>query len=189
MIHVTKKIILLLALIFFTVTAVHVEAAESNFETLAAGYVDGEKTILMLVREKSSGNLFFMPFDSETESGAFIQFDPKIYNFYLNSDEHNLYSPLIFVMATTKMSDTSDDALGTWNNEIHLIPVYAIFDVRDGQIVFDAPNFYSAEGTLTPSHYHSNIKNPIHTLLIETLMTKMPLLHEDVQAKGIQLPQ
>lgn len=182
-----KKFFAALALIFFTATA-NVDAAESNFETLAAGYVDGEKTILMLVREKSSGEIFFMPFDMETESGAFVQFDPKIYNFYLNKDEHNLYSPLMFVLATTKMADTSDDALGTWNNNVHFIPVYALFDVQDGQIVFDAPNFYSAEGTLTPSHYHSNIKNPIHALLIETLMTKMPLLHEDVQAKNISLP-
>ena len=188
MTHV-KKFFVTLALIFFTATAANVEAAESNFETLAAGYVDGEKTILMLVREKSSNQIFFMPFDAETESAAFVMFDPKIYNFYLNKDEHNLYSPLMFVMATTKMTDTVDDALGTWNNNVHWIPVYALFDVRDGQIVFDAPNFYSAEETLTPSHCHSNIKNPIHTLLIETLMTKMPLLHEDVQAKNISLPQ
>jgi len=182
----TKKIILLFALIFFTAAA-HVEAAGSNFEQLAAGYVDGEKQILMLVREKTRGELFFMPFDAETNSAAFVQFDPKIYNFYLNSDEDKLWPPLMFVMATTKMADTSDDELGVWNNEAHFIPVYALFDVQDGKVICE-DRFFSGSGTLTPSHYHSDIKNPIHKRLIETLLTKMPQLHADVQAKGIPLP-
>ncbi len=185
--NVVKKIFATLALILFTSTTC--AASDLIFEPLAAvGYRDSDKQILMLIRTKDNGELFFMPFDAETESGAFIKFDRKIYDFYLNRGEHNLYSPLMFVMATTRQSDPVDDKLGIWQGDTHLIPVYAIFDVRDGQIIFDAPYFYSGEETITPSHYHSNIQNPIHTRLIKTLMTKMPLLHAEIEAKGIALP-
>ena len=180
-----KKFFVTFALILLTASTC---AAESNFDTLAIGYVDGEKQILTLVKSKTNGEIYFVPFDAEAETGAFIKFDRKIYDFYLNRDADGTFSPLMFVMATQRQSDTVDDKLGVWNENVHLIPVYAIFDVRDGQIVFDAPNFYSGEGTLTPSHYHSNIKNPIHDRLIKTLLTKMPLLHADVEAKGIALP-
>ncbi len=181
-----KKFFATLALLL--VTASTCAAAETNFEPLAAGYVEGEKQILMLIRDGNDGELYFMPFDAEAETGAFIKFDRKIYDFYLNRDSDGTFSPLIFVMATPRQSDPVDDKLGVWNGNTHLIPVYALFDMRDGQFVFDAPNFYSGEETLTPSHYHSNIKNPIHDRLIKTLITKMPLLHADVEAKGLQLP-
>ena len=179
-----KKFFATLALLL--VTASTCAAAESTFELLAAGHVDGEKQILMLVRV--GGEICFMPFDSEANTGTFVKFDRKIYDFYLNRDSDGTFSPLMFVMVTTRQSDPVDDKLGVWKGEMHLIPVYALFDVRDGQFVFDAPNFYSGEDTLTPSHYHSNIRNPIHTRLIKTLMTKMPLLHAEIEAKGIALP-
>ena len=181
-----KKFFVTFALILLTASTC--AAAESKFEPLATGYVEGEKQILMLIRDKNDGELYFMPFDSETESGAFIKFDRKIYDAYLTRNSYGGFSPLIFVMATTRQSDPVDDKLGVWKGNMHLIPVYALFDVRNGQFVFDAPNFYSGEDTLTPSHYHSNIKNPIHDRLIKTLITKMPLLHADVKAKGIALP-
>ena len=179
-----KKFFVTLALILLTASTC--AAAESNFEPLAAGHVEGEQQILMLVR--IGGELYFMPFDAQTESGAFVKFDRKIYDFYLNRDGDGTFSPLMFVMVTPRQSDPVDDKLGVWKGEMHLIPVYALFDVRDGKIVFDAPNFYSGENTTSPSHYHSNIKNPIHDRLIKTLMTKMPLLHADVKAKGVALP-
>ena len=181
-----KKFFVTLALLLVTTSTC--AAADSVLEPLAAGYVEGEKQILMLVRGGVDNEIYFMPFDSETESAAFIKFDRKIYDFYLTRDGDGTFSPLMFVMLTPRQSDPVDDKLGVWNGDTHLIPVYALFDVRDGQIVFDAPNFYSGEETLTPSHYHSNIKNPIHDRLIKTLLTKMPLLHADVEAKGIQLP-
>ena len=181
-----KKFFVTLALLL--VTASTCAAANSNMEPLAAGYVDGEKQILMLVRDKNDGGLYFVPFDSETETGAFVKFDRKIYDFYLNRDSDGTFSPLMFVMATPRQADPVDDKLGVWNGDVHLIPVYAIFDVRDGKIVFDAPNFYSGEDTITPSHYHSNIKNPIHDRLIKTLLTNMPLLHADVEAKNVAFP-
>ena len=181
-----KKFFVTFVLILLTVSTC--AAANSKFEPLAAGYVDGEKQILMLIRNGDDGELYFMPFDAETESGAFVKFARKIYDFYLNRDSDGTFSPLMFVMATTRQPDTVDDKLGVWNGDVHMIPVYALFDVRDGQFVFDAPNFYSGEDTLTPSHYHSNIKNPIHDRLIKTLLTKMPLLHADVEAKGVALP-
>ena len=181
-----KKFFVTFALILLTASTC--AAAESKFEPLAAGYVEGENQILMLIRNGDDGELYFMPFDADANMGAFVKFDQRLYNFYTRRSKDGDFAPLMFVMLTQRQSDPVDDALGVWNGDTHLIPVYAIFDVRDGQIVFDAPNFYSGEGTLTPSHYHSNIKNPIHDRLIKTLLTKMPLLHADVEAKGIALP-
>ena len=181
--NAVKKFLAVLALIF-SVTAT-CSAAESNFDILAAGHVDGENQALMLVRNKTDGLLFFMSFDAEAETGAFVKFDRRIYDFYLNKETYG-YPPLIFVMATTPQNDKSDDALGEWKDKIHLIPVYALFDVQNGKIICE--NFWSGEKTTKPSHYHAPIKNPIHTRLIETLLTKMPLLRRDVEAKGIVLP-
>ena len=181
-----KKFFVTLALILLTASTCAAE--NSQIEPLATGYVEGEKQVLVLIRNKTDGELYFAPFDAETQSGAFVKFDRKIYDFYLNRDNYGGFSPLMFVMITPRQTDPVDDKLGVWKDDVHLIPVYALFDVRDGQIVFDAPNFYSGEETLTPSHYHSNIKNPIHDRLIKTLLTKMPLLHADVEAKGIALP-
>ncbi|MBR2520364.1 MAG: hypothetical protein IKE46_11365 [Selenomonadaceae bacterium] len=177
-----KKFFAVLALLLLTSS---ICAAESNFDILAAGHVDGEKQALMLIRNKTDGEIFFMPFDAEAETGAFVKFDRKIYDFYLNKGEYG-YSPLMFVMATTPQNDKSDDALGEWKDGIHVIPVYALFDVKDGKIICES--FSSGEKTIKPSHYHAPIKNPIHNKLIETLLTKMPLLHSDVEAKGIVLP-
>ena len=180
-----KKVILLLALIFLVTMTANVEAADSNLEPLAVGHVEGENQALMLVQNKTDGQLFFMLIEAETKSFALVPFEEKIYNFYLNKTNGG-YSPAIFLMMTSRQNDTSDDALGMWNDDMHVIPVYALFNVQDGQIICE--RFCSGEGSVTPSHYHSDIKNPVHIKLIETLLTKMPLLHEDVQAKGIQLP-
>lgn len=181
--NVLKRFLAVLVLILLTSSICAAE--ESNFDILAAGYVDGENQALILVRNKTDGELFFMSFDAESETSAFIKFDRKIYDFYLNKGEYG-YSPLIFVMATTPQNDKSDDALGEWRENIHLVPVYALFDVKDGEII--CKNFSSGEKTTKPSHYQALIKNPIHNKLIATLLTKMPLLHKDVEAKGIALP-
>ena len=69
-----------------------------------------------------------------------------------------------------------------------MIPVYALFDMQNGQMIFDAPYFYSGEETLTPSHYHSNITEDVHTRLIKIFMTHMPELHNQVQARNVELP-
>ena len=185
MTHV-KKIILLFALILSATCS----AAEQNFDTLATTYVEENGAALTLIRMKSNGEIFFAITEASSKSVAFVKYAPKIYNFYLNKDEHGLYSPLMFVLICPEENrGGADENLGVWDENVHMIPVYALFDVlQNGQMIFDAPYFYSGEETLTPSHYHSNITEDVHTRLIKIFMTHMHELHDQVHARNVVLP-
>ena len=181
-IHVAKKIFLIIALMIF---AVHVEAAD-NFDALATTYTEGKSASLTLVRLKTDGTLYFITADSSANSMALVKYSRKVYDFYLTRTPHG-YSPLIFEMILlNQQRGQIDDDLGVWQGKIHVVPVYALFDVFRKDIICNKP-FYSA-GTLNPSHYHGTIRNPVHERLIEILLTHMPRLHEQVAARGITLP-
>ena len=177
-----KKIFLFLALIIFASSA---EAADS-FDTLATTYTEGKSASLTLVRLKTDGTLYFVTADRSTKNMALVNYSRKIYDFYLTRTPHG-YSPLIFEMILLNQPRGQiDDDLGAWQGKIHVVPVYALFDVFRKDIICNKP-FYSA-GTLNPSHYHGTIRNPVHERLIEILLTHMPRLHEQVSARGIALP-
>ena len=184
-----KKIFLLLALILLSAT--NVEAADDDlpFDTLAVAYPADENSILALIKMKPNDSLGFMVAEKSLEPIGLVPYSRAVYDFYLTKDTTgNDYSPLIFtlVVANAKRGQ-ADDELGAWEDErTHIVPVYALFDVRDGQIICQKP-FYSASG-LNPSHYHATIQNPNHTRLIELFMTQMPRLHELVAAQNISLP-
>lgn len=184
--NAVKKFFATLALLLLTSS---ICAAESNFDILATTYSEQEDAALTLIRNKTDGELYFTITDDSSKSMAFVKFESRLYNFYLNKGEHGIYSPLMFVLiCPEEVRGGSDEILGVWKDSVHLMPIYALFDVRDGQIVFDAPNFYSGEETLTPSHYHSNVTEPVHSRQIEIFMRHMPELHKQVQARGVVLP-
>ena len=183
--NAVKKFFAILALFLLTTTTC--AAQESNYEFLATTYSEQKGEALTLVKMNSDGSIYFAMTDMH--SMAFVKFESRLYNFYLNKDEHGLYSPLMFVLICVEEARGGlDENLGVWKDNMHLIPIYALFNVQDEQITFDAPNFYSGEGTLQPSHYHSNVKEPVHSRLIEIFMTHMPELHRQVQAGGVVLP-
>lgn len=183
-----KKIFLVLALILLTTA--NVSAAEENnlpFETLAATYTEGGREVLALIKMKDNDSIGFMVMARDIEPVALIPYEKKVYDFYLNPDEYGLYSPLITTMIIpNQMRGQVDDDLGDWNDNVHFVPVYALFSVANGNVICERP-FYSASG-LNPSHYHGTIRNINHTRLIEIFMTQMPKLHEVIQAQGIMLP-
>lgn len=182
-----KKIFLFLALIIFAVMPTARATDDLPFDTLAMTSVDDKSAMLLLIRSKTDGALYFVAADVSTNTMARVDYSRKIYDFYLTADEYGLYSPLMFEMALpNQQRGQLDDELGEWRQNIHVVPVYALFDVQGGQIICDKP-FYSAS-YLNPSHYHDRIQNPVHVRLIEILLTHMPRLHEQVATRGITLP-
>ncbi len=177
-----KKIILLLALIFLTTTT-NVEAAdeESPFDVLASTYSEGATEALALVRAKENGSLGFAVVDFSIKEIAFADYSRELYDFYLQKD------PVLFaLMLPDQERGQLDDELGAWNNKFHIIPVYALFNVNNGQVVCEKP-FYSASDP-NATHFQAPIQNPKHTRLIEVLLRQMPRLHEVMQSNGITLP-
>lgn len=183
-----KKIILLLALILLTMTP-KVDAAENDlpFNFLATTYVEGgSHEVLALVKMKNSGALAFMVSAKDVKNIAMIPYSYDFYNFYMRKDQYDDCPPLIFTMLVTGQErGQSDDNLGEWKDDLHFIPVYALCNVKDGQVICSKP-FYSTT-SMESTHYHDTVKNPDNTRLIEIFMTHMPRLHEAVQAKGINL--
>ena len=182
-----KKIILLLALIFLTAT--NVEAAEDDlpFDTLAIAYPSTENEMLALIKMKSDGKVGFMVAAKDLEPIGLIPYTRENYDFYLKKDVTGGYPPLISVIVIPRVERGQvDDDLGAWDEDVHIIPIYALFDVKDGEIICEKP-FYSASG-LNPSHYQGKIQNPNHERLIEIFMTNMPRLHKFIEDKGIALP-
>ena len=182
-----KKFIMLFALIMLTVSSVNAADNEDlNFEPLATTYSENNSASLTLVKIKDDDSIFFAVADSPTSTMAFVKYSPELYNFYLKKSEYG-YPPLIFTMMIPMQERGQlDDNLGAWDNSVHLIPVYALFNVENGQVICDKP-FFSAD-SLESTHFHDTVQNPNHTRLIEIFMTHMPRLHEEVNSKSIVLP-
>lgn len=184
----TKKIFLLLALIFFMSTT-NVEAAEENnsaFDIVASTYAEGAPDALALVKMKSDNSLYFMV-ATDNKQFALIPYSRKVYDFYMNKGESG-YPPLIFLMLVmNQQRGQLDDNLGEWKDNMHGIPVYVIFNVEGNQLHLNE-TFWSGEGTLAPSHFHSEIKNPTHIKLIRAFISNMPALHEQIDAKKATSP-
>ena len=182
----SKKIILILALILLT--AANVEAAdEINFDELATTNTEGATEFLSLIRMKDNGALHFVAIDDATHAVGMVNYSANLFNFYQHRGQYGDFPPLIFLMVLPERERGQlDDDLGDWIEKAHILPVYALFDVKDGQVICEKP-FYSARG-LNPSHYQGTIQNPIHERLIEIFMTHMPRLHELMEKQNISLP-
>ena len=183
-----KKIILLTALIVLTVTA-QSEAAESDlpFDIIATTYVDGgPKEMVALVKMKSDGSPFFLTTAEDLEVSALIPFVPEVYNFYLRKDQNDVLPPLIFMMFLfNEQRGQAGEDLGEWNDDVHIMPVYALFTVENEQVVCQKP-FKSAK-SMDATQFEVEVQNPVHTRLTEILMTHMPRLHQVIKEQNITL--
>ena len=182
-----KKIFLLLALILLTFTSAEAADSDLDFDPIMTTYTEGSTDVLTLIRMKKDGTLYFIAADEKIKPAALVPYSRKLYDFYLNKDESGSYPPLIFAMVLTEDERGQlDDNLGEWQDKVHIIPVYALFNVKDGQVVCD-DEFYSAT-SMESTHFHDKIKDPNHTRLIEIFMTHMPRLHELLDTNGVDLP-
>ena len=182
-----KKIIILVMLIMLTATSVNAAGNEDlNFVPLATTYSENDSASLTLIKMKDDGSIFFTVANSPTSTMAFVKYSPELYNFYLNKGEYG-YPPLIFTMMMPMQERGQlDDNFGVWDKSVHILPVYALFNVENGQVICEKP--FTSEKGLKPSHYQGRIQNPVHERLIEIFMTHMPRLHEEVNSRGITLP-
>lgn len=184
-----KKIILLLALIFFV--AANVEAAPPDngmpFDPLATTASDTDSGALTLVVMKDTRELCFIVADNKARALGMVPYTSRIYDFYLRKDSTGGYPPFIFMMVLPmEVRGQIDDNLGEWQENFHLLPVYALFNVQNGQVICEKP-FYS-KSSLQSTHYHDTIKNPNHERLVEIFLTHMPRLHRLIRDQHISLP-
>lgn len=184
-----RKIILLLALIFFA--AANVEAAPQDsglpFDPLATTASDNDSGTLTLIRMKDTAELCFLVADNKARAIGMVPYTSRIYDFYLRKDSTGGYPPFIFMMVLPmEVRGQIDDNLGEWQENFHLLPVYVLFNVKNGQVVCEKP-FYS-KSSLQSTHYHDTIKNPNHERLVEIFMTHMPHLHRLIRDQHISLP-
>lgn len=183
-----RKIILLFALIFFSA---NVEAAPPDnglpFDPLATTASDNDSGALTLVVMKDTNELCFIVADNKARALGMVPYTSRIYDFYLQRDSSGGCPPFMFMMVLPmETRGQIDDNLGEWQENFHLIPVYALFNVEGGQVICEKP-FFSAS-SLQSTHYHDTIKNPNHERLIEIFMTHMPRLHRLVRDQHISLP-
>jgi len=182
-----KKIFLLAALILLTATANVHAAQEASFDMLASTEENENTTEAVgLIKTKSSGELYFIV-GIKNVSSALIPYSKEIYNFYTAANDNGEYSPLIFpmILIDQKRGQT-DDELGEWKENLHFIPVFAQFNVANGQVVCQKP-FYSAK-SMGAETIEATVQDANNARLIEIFMTHMPRLHQIVQARGVALP-
>ena len=122
----------------------------------------------------------FLVFNFQTDQGAVIPYSRDYYNFYMKG------SPCIFLMAVPDSPKDVDFDLGEWRDELHVIPVYALFNYENG--VVNLESYLSSGQGLQPSHYQARIQSPYHQKLAEIFMTQMPALHQAVESGGVTLP-
>lgn len=150
-------------------------------ETLAMTETDSEGWLLAISKDNSGDN-FFVIYNYQTEQGALLPYERKLYNFYLNK------SPIIFIMGVANSPHDVDQNLGKWSDDgaIHFVPVYSNFEYENGRVI---PETYPTSGAgLQPSHYQGRIQSPYHIKLAKVFMTKMPELHAAVERQGVTLP-
>ncbi len=122
----------------------------------------------------------FLVFNVQTEQGAIIPYRPEYYNFYLNE------SPFIFIMIVKDSPSNVDTDLGEWRDDMHLMPVYALFNYSNDQVNLES--YLSSCNGLSASHYQGRIQSPYHIKLAEIFLTHMPALHKAVESGGVKLP-
>lgn len=183
-----RKIILLLAVILLTAT--NVKAAPDNglpFDPLATTASENDSGALTLVVIKDTNELCFLVADNKAQALGMVPYTSRIYDFYLRKDSTGGYPPFIFQMVLPmEVRGQIDDNLGEWQENFHLLPIYALFDVKNGQVICEKP-FFSSD-SLQSTHYHDTIKNPNHERLIEIFLTHMPRLHRLIRDQHISLP-
>lgn len=157
---------------------------ESGYDVkvLATSYGHSNKGVLALV--KTDMGYRFAVYSYPDEKAAFIDYSSSIYNFYFNADE-GMTDPLIFTMEIPDDERDKDVNAGIWEGSDHFIPVYALYDIKNGVII---PGLLSTgEETLEPSHYHSYFYETKNVNIINLVLTEMQALHEDAQKKNIDV--
>ena len=183
--NVKKFLLSILFALFLTFNVSSVQAVES-LDMLATTASSSDPWSLSIYKD-DEGNYGFVIYNLQTEQTAIVEYERDIYNFYLNKKPgSSYYDPLIFIMMVADSPRDVDADFGEWDDDIHLLPVYALFDYVNGNVVLDS--YLSSGAGLYPSHYQGRINSPYHIKLAEVFLTHMPALHRAVEDAGVYLP-
>ena len=133
--------------------------------------------------------VIFVIYDKKDDIVASVGYDKKILNpkanKYKTSDKD--YMPLIFKMYIKNDDKNGGDKdLGTWTNETHIIPIYALYDVDSNNNI--VPGMLNSAQGSNPSHYHDVLKEQKNVNLANIVLTHAESLNEDINKRGVSLP-
>lgn len=133
-----------------------------------------------------NGNKGFIVCNYNSSQIAWVLFDLKTYHFYEQKSTYGSgYDPLMFKLMIFNDTRGKDQNAGVWEENHHILPVYALFEVKNGQVV---PGMLSTgEKTLAPKHYHSYLHEDKNVNTINLFLTEMKSLHNDIEIRGISL--
>lgn len=97
------------------------------------------------------------------------------------------YSPMIFDLQINKDDKNGVDAkLGTWNGDMHVFSVYALFKIDENDKV--VPGKLSSGQGKRPSHYQAPLKEQRNVDISNILLTHLDSLRMDLLKRQVQLP-
>lgn len=170
------------------ITKSHIEEIQEILETkgysgkvLASSYRGHQKNSLSLV---SAGGLRFVIYNAVDNQVAYVDYDSKIYHFSRASGVY--HSPVVFVMDIQNAVRDKDAEAGLWLKTTHKIPIYALYDVQNGQIV--PGRLTTAQGVVRSSHYQAFLYDQKTVNTANILLTEMDALAESVNLHHISLP-
>ncbi len=132
--------------------------------------------------------VIFVIYDKKDDILASVEYDKKILNPKANKYEKlDDYMPLIFKMYIKNDNKNGGDKdLGTWIDETHIIPIYALYDVDSNNNIVPGM-LHSAQGS-KPSHYQDVLKEQKNVNLANIVLTHAESLNEDINKRGVSLP-
>lgn len=136
----------------------------------------------------TSKGVTFVIYDKKDDMIARVNYDRILLkprdNKYKTIDKH---MPLIFKMYIENDNKTGEDSkLGAWNGNVHMVPIYALFEVDANNDIVPGM-LYSAQGE-NPSHYQGVLKEQKNVNLANIVLTHADSLNEDIIKRNISLP-
>lgn len=136
----------------------------------------------------TSKGVTFVIYDKKDDMIARVNYDRILLkprdNKYKTIDKH---MPLIFKMYIENDNKTGEDSkLGVWNGNVHMVPIYALFEVDANNDIVPGM-LYSAQGE-NPSHYQGVLKEQKNVNLANIVLTHADSLNEDIIKRNISLP-
>ena len=93
----------------------------------------------------------------------------------------------IFNMSHLEKEQNKDAELGKWEHIMHTIPCYVLYTFdQKGEPVLDDTRIFSATGTLTPSHYHAEVKEPKNAALAALAVTEAGAFLDQAAKHGMK---
>ncbi len=155
---------------------------DKNFKTTisAVSKLDDDG-FLGCIEEK--GAFTFVVYDKKDDVVATIDYDKNLLNLK-NNKSGKMYNPLILNVRIVDDKAQRDNELGYWENNTHIFSIYSVYDVNDnGEIV---PGMLTSASGKNPSHYQAYLNEQQNVNIINTALTHVDSLREDMNSRNIK---